>query len=75
LVHFHAIIRLDDPEDRALPPGVQITADQLVAAVGKAARRALFNGDVGGGQTVEMRFGKQLHVRVVQDGVHGASGA
>jgi hypothetical protein len=67
LVHFHAIIRLDDPEDRGLPPGVTITANELAAAIRQAGRRALFNGDVGGA-TGEMRFGEQLHARVVQDG-------
>jgi hypothetical protein len=67
LVHFHAIIRLDDPEDRGLPPGVAITANELAAAIGQAGRRAVVNGDVGGA-TVQMRFGKQLHARVVQDG-------
>jgi hypothetical protein len=40
---------------------------RLAAAIRQAGRRAWFNGDVGGA-TVEMRFGEQLHARVVQDG-------
>lgn len=61
LVHFHAIIRLDDPEDRGLAPGVAITANELATAICQAGRRALFNGDVCGA-TVKMRFGgEQLH--------------
>jgi hypothetical protein len=66
LVHFHAIIRLDDPEDRGLPAGVAITANELAAAIRQAGRRAWFNGDVGGA-TIQMRFGEQLHARVVRD--------
>jgi hypothetical protein len=71
LVHFHAIVRLDDPEDRALPPGVEISSDELAAAIGEAARRASFNGHVGGGDVVELGFGEQLHVRVLQRGEDG----
>jgi hypothetical protein len=68
LVHFHAIVRLDDPEDRALPPGVGISSDELAAAIDRAAGRASFNGHGGGGDVVDMCFGEQLHARVLQDG-------
>jgi hypothetical protein len=68
LVHFHAIIRIDDAEDRALAPSADISADELAAAIGQAGRRACFSGHVGGGEVVELRFGEQLHARVVQDG-------
>jgi hypothetical protein len=71
LVHFHAIVRLDDPQDRALPAGVEISSDELVAAIGVAAGRASFNGHVGDGDVVELGFGEQLHARVVQDGADG----
>jgi hypothetical protein len=71
LVHFHAIVRLDDPEDRALPPGVGISSDELVAAIGRAAGRASFYGHVGGGDVVELCFGEQLHARVLQRGEDG----
>jgi hypothetical protein len=73
LVHFHAIIRLDDAEDRAMAPGVAITGDELAAAIGEASRRASFNGHAGGGDVVEVRFGERVHTRVL-DGVDGEAG-
>ena len=33
LVHFHAIVRLDGAKDRAMPPGVAVSADELAAAI------------------------------------------
>jgi hypothetical protein len=71
LVHFHAIIRLDDPEDRALPAGLSITADELCIAIRRAARRSRFHGDAGGGAEVVLRFGKELHTRVLDAGEDG----
>ena|SRR5215218_2763646 len=68
LVHFHAIIRLDDPDDRALAPRLSITADELAAAIDEAARRVCFHGHAGGGDVVELRFGEQVHTRVVPAG-------
>jgi hypothetical protein len=71
LVHFHAIIRLDGAEDRATAPGVAVSADELCDAIRQAAGRARFGGDVGDGETTAIRFGEQLHTRVLagaQDG-------
>jgi hypothetical protein len=69
LVHFHAIIRLDNPEDRALGAGLRLTGEQLAAAIRKAARRSRFTGDAGDGKHVTVRFGKRgLHTRVLHDG-------
>jgi hypothetical protein len=70
LVHFHAIIRLDDAKDRARSPGLTITADELAAAIGQAGRRARFNGHAGG-KVVQLHFGKQLHTRVLHVGEDG----
>jgi hypothetical protein len=50
LVHFDAIIRLDDPQDRALPAGWSVTGDQLARAIRRAARRSRFTGDAGEGK-------------------------
>jgi hypothetical protein len=71
LVHFHAIVRLDGAEDRATAPGVQVSPQELCDAIRQAAGRARLDGDAGDGQTVDIRFGEQLHTRVLagaQDG-------
>jgi hypothetical protein len=65
LVHFHAIIRLDSAEDRALPPGVTVSADELAAAIHEAAARASLHGDAGDGHQVALRFGEQIHTRIL----------
>lgn len=66
LVHLHAIIRLDDPEDRADAPGLAVSGDELADAIGQAGSRATFDGDDGDGGQVVVRFGEQLHTRVLQ---------
>jgi hypothetical protein len=71
LVHFHAIIRLDHPEDRALSPSLTITANELAAAIAQAGRRASYNGDVGNGEIVQLRFGEQLHTKLLPGGEDG----
>jgi len=38
LVHFHAITRLDHPDDRANAPGLRVSADDLAAAICEAAK-------------------------------------
>jgi hypothetical protein len=71
LVHFHAIVRLDGAEDRATTPRVQVSPQELCDAMREAAGRARLDGDAGNGQTTEIRFGEQLHTRVLagaQDG-------
>jgi hypothetical protein len=72
LVHFHAIIRLDSAEDRATAPGVTISPGELYDAIREAAEHAHLDGDAGDDQTTEIRFGEQLHTRVLagaQDGL------
>lgn len=66
LVHFHAIIRLDGAEDRADAPRLEVTGDELADAIREAGRRATFDGDDGCGGHVVVRFGEQLHTRVLQ---------
>jgi replication initiator protein RepSA len=65
LVHFHAIVRLDGAENRATAPGVAITPQELCEAIREAAGRARLQGDAGDDETVDMRFGEQLHTRVL----------
>jgi hypothetical protein len=77
LVHFHAIIRLDGAEDRATAPGVAIAPVELCAAIRQAAASARLDGDGGDGQTIDIRFGEQLHTRILagaQDGQDGQDG-
>jgi hypothetical protein len=64
-VHFHAIVRLDGAEDRATAPGIQVSPHELCDAIREAAGRARLDGDVGNGQTTDIRFGEQLHARVL----------
>jgi hypothetical protein len=65
LVHFHAIIRLDGAEDRATAPGMLVSPAELCDAIRKAAGRAHLDGDAGDGETIDVRFGEQLHTRVL----------
>jgi hypothetical protein len=65
LVHFHAIIRLDGAEDRATAPGITVSPGELCDAIRQAAGRARLYGDAGDGHTTEIRFGEQLHIRVL----------
>ncbi len=55
LVHFHAIIRLDNAQDRALFPGLEVTADELCDAIRQAVARSRAIGEAGGGEVVELR--------------------
>jgi hypothetical protein len=65
LVHFHAIMRLDGAKDRATAPGVAVSPDELCDAIREAAGRARLDGDAGNGETIDIRFGEQLHTRVL----------
>jgi hypothetical protein len=57
--------RLDGAEDRAMAPGVAVSPEELCAAIREAAGRVRLDGDAGHGETVELRFGEQLHTRVL----------
>jgi len=65
LVHFHAIIRLDHPDDRALPPGLRVSANELAAAIRKAAARTSVQGHAGGGEVLELRLGDQIDTKIL----------
>jgi hypothetical protein len=65
LVHFHAIVRLDAAENRATAPGIAVSPAELCNAIREAAGRARLQGNAGDGQTIDIRFGEQLHARVL----------
>ncbi|MGH2941379.1 MAG: replication initiator [Solirubrobacteraceae bacterium] len=65
LVHFHAIIRLDDAKDRASAPGGQVSPAELCEAIRRAAGRAHLTGHAGDGETIAIGFGEQLDTRVL----------
>jgi hypothetical protein len=65
LVHFHAIVRLDGAENRATAPGVAVSTEELCDAIRQAAGRARLDGDASDGQTTDIRFGEQLHTRIL----------
>jgi hypothetical protein len=71
LVHFHAIVRLDGAEDRAAAPGVDVSPEELCDAIREAAATARLDGDAGDGQRTDIRFGEQLHTRVLAGGEDG----
>jgi hypothetical protein len=65
LVHFHVIIRLDHANDRALAPGVDVSAQAVCEAIATAARRTRVTADAGDGGVLELRLGEQLHTRIL----------
>jgi len=71
LVHFHAIIRLDGAEDRADAPGVDVSPEELCDAIRQAAANARLDGDAGNSETIDIRFGEQLHTRILSSDVTG----
>jgi hypothetical protein len=71
LVHFHVIVRLDGAQDRAAAPGVNVSPAELCDAIGEAAARSSLTGDAGDGHEVELRFGEQLHTRVLPGATSG----
>jgi hypothetical protein len=64
-LHFHVVVRLDGAEDRADAPGVTVTPAQRCDAIREAAARSSLTGDAGDGTVVELRFGEQVHTRVL----------
>jgi hypothetical protein len=70
LVHFHAIVRLDGAEDRAVAPEVSVTPAELCAAIRQAAASAGLDGDAGNGKMIAIHFGEQLHTRILAGDEH-----
>jgi hypothetical protein len=61
-VHYHAVIRLDRPDDGWQPPHFDVTADQLEAAIRTAATKVHLNAPEIGRQ---LRWGDQLDVQPI----------
>jgi hypothetical protein len=68
VVHVHAPIRLDGPHGPESPPLVDIDADQLGAAVLKAAQHVRLTVPTGDGTGVVLRWGSQVDVRPISHG-------
>ena len=62
VVHFHAVIRLDDPGQDYQPPPSQYIADLLSDAIGQAAAAVALPAEHGG-QVVMLGFGAQTDRR------------
>ncbi|MFJ8152526.1 replication initiator [Streptomyces sp. NPDC094468] len=65
-VHFHAVIRLDGPEDGDTPPPAWATTELLTDAIGAAAAAARVDGPEIGGRAHSFVFGRQLDVRPIR---------
>jgi hypothetical protein len=61
-VHYHAVIRLDRPDDGWQPPHFDVTADQLEAAIRTAATKVHLNAPEIGRQ---LRWGDQVDVQPI----------
>jgi hypothetical protein len=75
IVHFHAIMRLDDAtadEGDYRPPAIPIDVEDFTAAVHEAAARVTYDTPETPTSDVELRFGEQVDVRVINSGIGGA---
>lgn len=68
-VHFHAVFRLDGPAGPDTPPLVDLSADDITAAVHAAAAAVFADADTPDGGTLRLRWGAQLDTRTI---THGA---
>ena len=68
VVHFHAVLRLDGPGDRADAPPVWATAEVLAAAIESAAKTVTVTAPESAavGERV-LRFGREMDVRPVSE--------
>lgn len=64
VVHFHALIRLDGPEDYTAPL-VQVDAAELADAIREAAGAVRLTVDLPGRDSVALRFGEQTDTQPV----------
>jgi hypothetical protein len=70
VVHFHALIRLDGPDDDYAPPRVRVDAGELAAAIEEAAAVVRLAVELPGGP-VALRFGTQTDTQPVNGGPAG----
>lgn len=70
VVHFHALIRLDGPEDYTAPR-LAVDAAELAAAIRETAAAVRLTVDLPGGDAATLRFGEQTDTQTVNGGEAG----
>jgi hypothetical protein len=68
VVHFHALIRLDDPGNDYQPPRISVDAVELAEAIRQAAAHVRLTVEMPNGPGLVLRFGEQLDTQTVNGG-------
>jgi hypothetical protein len=71
VVHFHALIRLDAPDENYQPPQISLDAAGLSEAIHQAAAHVRLTVDIPDGSGLVLRFGDQLDTQTVNSGPAG----
>jgi hypothetical protein len=71
VVHFHALIRLDAPDENYQPPQINIDATGLTEAIHQAAAHVRLTVEMPDGSELVLRFGDQLDTQTVNSGPTG----
>jgi hypothetical protein len=71
VVHFHALIRLDAPDEDYQPPQISIDAAGLAEAIRQAAAHVRLTVDMPDRSGLVLRFGDQLDTQTVNSGPTG----
>jgi hypothetical protein len=71
VVHFHALIRLDDPGEDYRPPQLSVDAARLAEAIRQAAAHVRLTVEIPDGPDLALRFGTQLDTQTVNGGPTG----
>jgi hypothetical protein len=71
VVHFHALIRLDAPDEDYQPPQINLDATGLAEAIRHAAAHVRLTVEMPDGSGLVLRFGDQLDTQTVNGGPTG----
>jgi hypothetical protein len=71
VVHFHTLIRLDEPGENYQPPQISIDAAELAEAIRQAAAHVRLTVALPDGPGLVLRFGTQLDTQTVNGGPTG----
>jgi hypothetical protein len=71
VVHFHGLIRLDAPGDGFAPPVVNLSVDDLAAAITEAASLIRLVVDMPDGTSLMLGFGEQTDTQAINGGLVG----
>jgi hypothetical protein len=71
VVHFHALIRLDAPNEDYQPPPISVDAAGLAEAIHQAAAHVRLTVEMPDGSGLVLRFGDQLDTQTVNSGPAG----